>query len=482
MDNYFKNESFRFNISISNRCYDHKPTSGDYSSMSFHVEELNVKELLYKIKAGYSMCHVFKDNRRVNVNFMCTHAVFIDVDDHSQPMETFLDGCELQPTIAYTTISDGANGLYRFRLIYLFDEPISSPEDYKSLYGSLIKEIGLEQNKDNCGSVVAQLMNGNSSSNVRVFCSSNIYYKSLFLQNCHLEIYPPLPPSQYISNRQFCKNEIVNMDMAPEDLVALQDLDSGVTEFLSKYSDVGVIDETMLDYNENGYAFFPYLYYKLNIRMDWTNKKPKVLKYKDGECRRKRLYVDALIMRAIKPDATFLEILYNLVLRRKFFYDNSDKVLTDEILIKDAQTVLKMRMDEVYSLNPSKHGTFKTDAIFCQEHGVSRKQYCMVVRKILNYQSIGEWYDVSMSVSHNYKYAKSNGIKVSLNTLNNFCRDNSIDMYPSMKPIKEWYDVSLSVKKNLELAKNQGIKVSQTMLYNYCREHHIDTKGRSDND
>lgn len=69
--------------------------------------------------------------------------------------------------------------------------------------------------------------------------------------------------------------------------------------------------------------------------MNWKDGKPKVLKYKDGERRRKRLYVDALMMRAIKPNATFLELLYNLVLRRKYFYDNSDKVLTNEVLIED---------------------------------------------------------------------------------------------------------------------------------------------------
>ena len=167
-------------------------------------------------------------------------------------------------------------------------------------------------------------------------------------------------------------------------------------------------------------------------------------------------------MRAIKHNATFIELLYNLVFRRKFFYDNSDKVLTDEILINDVQTVLKMNMDEIYSLYPSKHGAFKTDAVYCQLHGVSRRQHSMKVRKMLNHQSIGEWYDVSISVNQNHKFAKGNGIKVSLNTLKNFCRDNAIDMHPDTKPIEKWYDETQSVKKNLEWAKEHEIKVSQT--------------------
>jgi hypothetical protein len=171
-----------------------------------------------------------------------------------------------------------------------------------------------------------------------------------------------------------------------------------------------------------------------------------VKKYKDGEGRRKRLYIDAIIMRAIKPDATFLELLYNLVLRRKHCYDNSDKVLTDKILIDDVLTVLNMGIDDVYKLNTSKHGTFKTDAVYCSEHGLSRRSHSRTVRKWLNYQNIGGWYDVSKSVNWNYKYAQANDIKTGLNTLKDFCWENGIDMHPERKPIGDWYDETLSVK------------------------------------
>lgn len=229
-ENYFQDESFRFNISISDRCYDHKPTPEDYKSMTFHVEELNADELLKRIASGYSLCHIFQDNRRLKNNFLYTNALFVDVDDHSQSMAVFLEGCEKKPTIAYTTISDGKNGLHRFRLIYLLDEQVNSVEEYKCLYGILIKQIGLEQNKDNCGSVAAQLMNGNSDRSIQSFCSYFIYSKYYFLQICQLEI-SILPPSQYSSNRQFCKNDMEEeaVSLAQQ---AIQDLSGGVTDFL----------------------------------------------------------------------------------------------------------------------------------------------------------------------------------------------------------------------------------------------------------
>lgn len=224
-------ESFRFRISISDRCYDHKPTSEEYKSMTFHVEELNADDLLDRITSGYSICHVFRDNRRIKKNFMYTNAIFIDVDDHPQSMEDFLEGCELKPSIAYTTFSDGKNGLNRFRLIYLLDEQIATTEEYKCLYDVIVGKICLDNNKDNCGSISSQLMNGNSNDNIRVFCSNIIYYTTSFLQKCQLEI-DTSSSQQYYSNRQFCKNR-AEYDCTNEDMLQIvQDLNNGVLGFI----------------------------------------------------------------------------------------------------------------------------------------------------------------------------------------------------------------------------------------------------------
>lgn len=200
----FTSEHFKFDMSISDKCYDHKPTSEDYKSMSFHVENLNIEELIDRIKSGYSFCHIFRDNRRLKKNFVYTNAVFFDVDDNPKQMEAFVADCELKPSIAYTTVSDGKNGQNRFRLIYLFAEKIHYEGEYKVLYDALVNMINLENTKDNCGSLIAQLMNGNSSGNIRVYSSGLIYHKLYFLQNYHLE-----PSStrvtQCCSDRQFCK-------------------------------------------------------------------------------------------------------------------------------------------------------------------------------------------------------------------------------------------------------------------------------------
>lgn len=80
----------------------------------------------------------------------------------------------------------------------------------------------------------------------------------------------------------------------------------------------------------------------------------------------------------------------------------------------------------------------------------------------MNFERIGEWYDVGISIAENLKYANENGIKVSKMTLVRFCKENGIDTNPKRRPIEEWYNEKQSVKKNLERAKENEIKVSQT--------------------
>lgn len=117
-------ESYRFNIGISHRCYDHKPTKEDYKKMSFSVAtDISVDELLEQIQQGFSICHVFEGNKRMKGCFLYTYSVFVDVDDSDVCMSEFILHCALKPTLAYTTASNGKQGKgYRYRLIYVFDD------------------------------------------------------------------------------------------------------------------------------------------------------------------------------------------------------------------------------------------------------------------------------------------------------------------------------------------------------------------------
>ena len=259
-------------------------------------------------------------------------------------------------------------------------------------------------------------------------------------------------------------------------------LNESVGAFLSQFDNKDLVFQTPLVFNNQGYAFFPDNYYRLDARYDWSSGKPHILKYKDGERRRVRLYVDALMIRAIRPNITFTELLYNLVFRRQYYYDNSDGVLTNRLVIECTNAIMAMPAEEIETrIRSSKHGIFSTDPIWCMLNNVTRRKHSRTVAKWLDYEKIGEWYDAGISVYENLRYAKQNRIKVCKTTLIRFCKENGIKTNPKNKPIDEWYNKALSVKKNLEWEKRQGIKVSQARLYNFCRQHHINTKGHTGN-
>lgn len=192
-ENYTINGLFRFTVSISDKCYPCKPGHNEYMAMSFHKQEVTPEELLDIISAGHTICHVFKGTRRKKTDFLYTSAIFIDVDDSTISMADFLKDCRMQPTIAYTTHSNGQEGFgYRFRLIYIFKNKIYTEEEYIKCYNYIVKQINLENTKDKCGSVCNQLMNGNSNPNIEKYCSNYIYMlpsidKNEFLSNSFLE-------------------------------------------------------------------------------------------------------------------------------------------------------------------------------------------------------------------------------------------------------------------------------------------------------
>lgn len=182
-------------------------------------------------------------------------------------------------------------------------------------------------------------------------------------------------------------------------------------------------------------------------------------------------------MRLILPDATFVDLLYNTVLRRRNYYNNSDNLLTNERLRDDIVSVLSYSISDLDFISSSKHGRFKVDKVYCQEHNTTPRKYSRAVAKILHQQDISKWYNKDLSVTENLKWADTNGIKVSRSTLRRYCNDNNINQDPHKVHPREWYDRTLSLTENLNRAKESGIKISQATLYRYCQENGINTKG-----
>ena len=371
---------FEFEISISERAYCAKPKSEDYKSMKFRKVIVNPSKFMEYIRLGYSYCHVFKNDHRSNADFLYTYFVSIDVDDSHVSLANYLEKPYMKPTLAYTTFSNKKNGSYSYRLIYCFLEQIDA-QMYEPLYKSICSYVGLANTKDNCGRVLSQLMNGNSLPDMEYFLSNRIYDVSDFVQISHLRLYCRRG-IEYNPKRLNCKKDSDNCinNKIINDLNRLE-----LPVFLAEYACLGIVEQTKLDYNEDGYCLIPDSFMKVFNRIVWTNKHARISKFKDGEGRRKRLFTDACIIRKIEPDITFEKLLYNLVYRRMRYYDNRDNVLTNKVLIEKAKYVLSLPMDKMDVLSPTKHGKFTTSKKYCIEHNLKRISYARKVQKDLTY-------------------------------------------------------------------------------------------------
>ena len=373
---------FEFEISISERAYCAKPKSEDYKSMKFRKVIVNPSKFMEYIRLGYSYCHVFKNDHRSNADFLYTYFVSIDVDDSHVSLANYLEKPYMKPTLAYTTFSNKKNGSYSYRLIYCFLEQIDA-QMYEPLYISICSYVGLTNTKDDCGRVLSQLMNGNSQPYMEYYLSNRIYGISDFVQISHLRLYCR-EDNMYNPKRLNCKKEFNSNNSINNKIITdLNRLELPV--FLAEYARLGIVEQTKLDYNEDGYCLIPDTFMKLFNRIVWNNKKARISKFKDGEGRRKRLFTDACIIRKIEPDITFEKLLYNLVYRRMRYYDNRDNVLTNKVLIEKAKCVLDLPLSDLNVLGPTKHGKFTTSKEYCNAHNLNRVSYARKVQKDLNY-------------------------------------------------------------------------------------------------
>lgn len=335
--------NFKFEVSLSRDCYNKKPGAVDYRRMSWQRVNISLSDFINHITTGYSYCHIYYGDRRAKNKFLHTQVVSIDVDDTTTNLSTFIAGTTLKPTFAYETFSNGLNGKYSYRLVFVFKEKLNR-RAFVEMYDKLCRMTNLTDTKDHCGKVLTQLMNG-TNKQAYVYRSNYIYsaIEDLPVESmteCIAANNTPLFSTETIINSKpstihkssinipiinnishnnqkqykpkdpFC-NEVMETYKEP---IAMLMADR--QKFLDFYHKIfKVIRWSKLQYNESGYCIIPEDHLSLFVRYARRNGECVINRFKDGEKRRNRLFTDGCIIRKIKPDITFLELLYNLVHR-----------------------------------------------------------------------------------------------------------------------------------------------------------------------
>lgn len=424
--------NFTFEVSYSTSSYDSKPSSDQIKFMHFEMSKTNVDEFVNKISSGYSYCAVYNNDDfgmsfKKDSNFAYTQVISVDVDKTTIPLNEALKSLKTTPTVAYNTFSNGHNNLYCYRLVYVFEEPIESVKQAK-LYTIALNQIVSDElniKTDSNACKVSQYFNGTNDNNV--FVSDCIYQLSDFNID-DIKVQSKCIQEEHHNIGLTCTFE--------NDTTLIKDFwNLKLTEFLYKYDsimpniqnsklEIPSEDEPFIDIPSDYREIKRYWYLLVDEK---GHKLDYIRKIRDGEGRRKKLFINGIIRRLINPKITFENMLHNIVWEFVTYMVNDGNKITKAILFSIVQDVMKTDMTRYSELGKTTR-KWMVNPNFSTKHNMSKRE---VINKFKHNkkQYIGEYYDASLTDEQNIKAMKEYGFEVSLRTLKTWRKENNITKY-----------------------------------------------------
>lgn len=439
--------NFIFEVSLTTRGFDHKPDSAEIRNLVFNRTSATIGEFCESIINGYGYVGIFNAPKTFSMhdksssNFSHSWFVSIDIDHSKIGMQDVLAGMRYQPTIAYTSCNNGQEGDCRFRLVYFFDEPIRSQEEYCNMVFAILYSNGIGVgNVDSKSFEVQQYFNGNGTGNIELitndilYCKKdfNLYYINYYLIKGYMKKdikesvnkHKSLKDIQYVSNDTF---EFTDKEFE-EDFKRL-----GIKEIIEKY--IGVfpdIQRTPLqNVDEDTMAvLLPEDFVSINPKWKMIDGEPRIVKIKDGEGRRNKLFTYGILRRLINPDISYDNLVFNLL---SDFYNYFTNINAKNIIGKaDIMAIAACVMKEDLGKYDHLRGTnkeFEVNLAYCEKHNVSKKSASNMFRKMMRWEKIGELYDCMMNDNDNLEVMHRNGVYISPSTLKRWKKANGIKRY-----------------------------------------------------
>lgn len=490
-----KRSRYKFRISISREEYENldaaKTCCGKlkeakeigHHRIAFKEFEVTVPEFLEYAVKGYAFCHLFQFDvnkeykfersnpklkdvieeyevfpvYKIGVNkgyfkvqfksnkyFHGAQAVFLDIEIRNDIRKTIyqsIDECvsllKKKPTCAFYSYSDKIKediASRRFQLVYVFDSILNKDELETMTYK--IYHMIEEDTKDVLARLSARssgfLIGGN---NPHVYNSSIIYSVDDFKEDTDI--------AAYVSNI-----ELFNVPKALDKHKPIRfskELEHDMLTLPFKTVDgkwmakgLEYIQRTPIDFGNEDYKSVPKNYSELPFQKK---------KIRDGQHRRKTLFVWAALRRLMKPNITADELLYNLYIDRELAFDNSDGVLTVHVLQKCVIAALLTDMDDIKDMNSkSKRPKYKVNPIV-----LNKRKQINKARTDFTDKNIAKMYDVNMSVKDNLTNMAAKGFNISQRRLYQWREKNHIT--PIKKPVIEGYNPDLTIEENIAAMK-----------------------------
>lgn len=454
--------NFNFDVSYSDINYNVKPTSEEIKHMHFALCKTNVNEFVDKISKGYAYCAVYNNDEfgislKKDSNFAYTQVISVDIDKTTISLNEALKTLKTTPTIAYNTFSNGINDLYCYRLVYLFEKPIDSIKNAKLYTLALNKIVGEELNikTDSNASKVSQYFNG--TNDINVFVSGCVYElndfnldgikedkmkvssKCIQEENNNIGLSDTFVKDNMKVQSKYIQEENNNIGLTctfENDTTLIKDYwKLKLTEFLYKYDpimpntqnsklEIPSEDEPFIDIPSDYREIKRYWYL---LTDDKGHKLDYIRKIKDGEGRRKKLFLNGIIRRLINPQITFENMLHNIVWEFITYMVNDGNKITKTILWNIVKDVMNADLTRYATLGTTSR-KWMVNPYFSTKYGMSKRE---VINKFKHNkkQYIGEFYDCSLSDKENIEKMKEYGFEISLITLKRWRKENNITKY-----------------------------------------------------
>lgn len=428
------------NISISSSGFPQKPNQEEIKKIEYKRRILSLDQITDCIRNGYVLSanftsdyeSIFRQSQRSHENLIGTPFIMLDLDDDIKcSLGELVDKLELKPTIAYTTYSHKQEGKgNRYRLMFFFNEEIFNINLAKELYLKIV-DINKLSISDNCGKNCAQAVFG-SHSECELINTNLIHSISEFQlenQNGHsnsireeeennIELECPILDKEYIS-------DYWNMSY---------------TDLIAKYNDkYCFFQHTPIEAvsDDIPYIILPSDYVEIKRYWIYTtnhyengeirNITSKARKIKDGEGRKKKLYLNGILRRLMVEHLQVDHLLHCLVNELYHYIDNSEDKINKKQLLGIAIHSYNADLEKYKSLNKIKDKRkFVVNGEYCLKHGLNKKQVRNLSKKIITTNRIGELFDVSLTEKANIEMFKENGLTISTKTLQRFRKEMGI--------------------------------------------------------
>lgn len=446
----------KFYVSISSERIADK-NDDIWGKLTYQKQLIRLSDLRNYIADNYAFCGVFSSDRfsvkeKMEINWLQTNIICVDLDDRKLDYKDFMaliQDSDLCPNIAYRTANDGIKG-NRYRLIYALDDAIVNSKLYTEIYWGIIgkiEELTNDKNDDNCCQSVAQQICGTIHTNDMYY--NDLYFdiktfKEMFgIRTLNIsDLYERQRNKDNRTKKVSARKSFVSFDFSDYTMMYNEFANDfnilSFTDIVKKYngkyynyecSQLSLVSE------DSAYIEIPLNY--CEIKRYWyleenainNNKCSQIRKIKDGQQRRKKLYVNAIIRRLIYSEISFDNLLYNLVFELYSYMINDGNKITKydlyeickrafnaDLSLPKYQKYIIGKSEKKYIVNPS----------YCVKHNISKKQAVRIAEKQRTYSIIGEYYDLNLKDKENLKVMKENGIKVSIATLKRWKDENGL--------------------------------------------------------